>query len=95
MLQVQLQQIYLSLWMCVFVYDAMWTIVLSLNLSISILEDRGLGRLENFTYDSVEMANVFTEAVALMCHFKEYRLVHSYRNSSRHLNLSHHRDMSL
>ena len=45
-------------------YDAIWTIALALNSSISILEDRGLGRLENFTYDSVEMANVFTEAVA-------------------------------
>jgi len=46
------------------VYDAMWTIALALNSSIPILEDRGLGRLEDFTYDSVEMANVFTEAVA-------------------------------
>ena len=46
------------------IYDAMWTIALALNSSISILEDRGLGRLEDFTYDSVEMANVFTEAVA-------------------------------
>ena len=47
-----------------YIYDAMWTIALALNSSISILEDRGLGRLEDFTYDSVEMANVFTEAVA-------------------------------
>ena len=47
-----------------FVYDAMWTIAPALNSSISILEDRGLGRLEDFTYDSIEMANVFTEAVA-------------------------------
>ena len=47
-----------------YVYDAIWTIALALNSSISILEDRGLGRLENFTYDSVEMANVFTEAVS-------------------------------
>ena len=47
-----------------YVYDAMWTVALALNSSISILEERGLGRLENFTYDSVEMANVFTEAVA-------------------------------
>jgi len=47
-----------------YVYDAIWTIVLALNSSISILEDRGLGKLEDFTYDSVEMANVFTEAVA-------------------------------
>ena len=47
-----------------YVYDAMWTIALALNSSISILEDRGLGRLEDFTYDSVEMADVFTEAVA-------------------------------
>ena len=47
-----------------YVYDAVWTIALALNSSISILEDRQLGRLEDFTYDSVEMANVFTEAVA-------------------------------
>ena len=47
-----------------YVYDAVWTIALALNSSISILEDRGLGRLEDFTYDSVEMADVFTEAVA-------------------------------
>jgi len=47
-----------------YIYDAMWTIALALNSSISILEDKGLGRLEDFTYDSVEMANVFTEAVA-------------------------------
>ena len=47
-----------------YLYDAMWTIALALNSSISILEERGLGRLEDFTYDSVEMADVFTEAVA-------------------------------
>ena len=47
-----------------YTYDAVWTIALALNSSISILEERGLGRLENFTYDSVEMADVFTEAVA-------------------------------
>ena len=46
-----------------YVYDAMWTIALALNSSISILEERGLGRLEDFTYDSVEMANIFTEAI--------------------------------
>ena len=46
-----------------YVYDAMWTIALALNSSISILEERGLGRLEDFTYDSVEMADVFTEAI--------------------------------
>ena len=45
-----------------YVYDAMWTIALALNSSISILEERGLGRLEDFTYDSVEIADVFTEA---------------------------------
>ena len=45
------------------VYDAMWTIVQVLNSSISILEERGLGRLEDFTYNSVEMADVFTEAI--------------------------------
>ena len=42
----------------------MWTIALALNSSISILEERGLGRLEDFTYESVEMADVFTEAIA-------------------------------
>ena len=47
-----------------YVYDAMWTIALALNSSISILEEKGLGRLEDFTYDSIEMADVFTEAVA-------------------------------
>ena len=47
-----------------YVYDAVWTIALALNSSISILEERGLGRLEDFTYDSVEMADVFTEPVA-------------------------------
>ena len=47
-----------------YVYDAVWTIALALNSSISILEERGLGRLEDFTYDSVEMADIFTEAVA-------------------------------
>ena len=45
------------------VYDAVWTIALVLNSSIPILEERGLGRLEDFTYDSVEMADVFTEAI--------------------------------
>jgi len=49
-----------------YIYDAMWTIALALNSSILILEDRGLGTLEDFTYDSVEMANVFTEAVATL-----------------------------
>ena len=46
-----------------YVYDAVWTIALALNSSISILEERGLGRLKDFTYESVEMANVITEAV--------------------------------
>ncbi|XP_065892670.1 gamma-aminobutyric acid type B receptor subunit 2-like isoform X2 [Dysidea avara] len=47
-----------------FVYDAIWTIALALNSSISVLAERGLGQLEDFTYSSVEMADVFTEAVA-------------------------------
>ena len=47
-----------------YLYDAVWTIALALNSSISILEERGLGKLEDFTYDSVEMADVLTEAVA-------------------------------
>ena len=46
------------------VYDAVWTIALALNSSISILEERGLGRLEDFTYESVEMADVISEAIA-------------------------------
>ena len=46
-----------------YVYDAVWAIALALNSSISMLEERGLGRLEDFTYDSVEMADVFTDAV--------------------------------
>ena len=47
-----------------YVYDAVWTIALALNSSISILEERGLGRLEDFTYNSVEMADVFSEEIA-------------------------------
>ena len=43
-------------------YDAVWTIALALNSSISILGENK--SLENFTYESVEMADVFTEAVA-------------------------------
>ena len=46
-----------------FVYDAIWTIALALNFSIQILAERGLGRLEDFTYNSVEMADVLTEVV--------------------------------
>ena len=46
-----------------YVYDAAWTIALALNSSISILEERGLGRLEDFTYENVEIADVFTQAV--------------------------------
>ena len=47
-------------------YDAVWTIALALNSSMSILEERGLGRLEDFTYgpDSLEMADVLTETIA-------------------------------
>ena len=47
-----------------YVYDAVWTIALALNSSISILEERGLGRLEDFTYESVEISDVITEAIA-------------------------------
>ena len=46
-----------------YVYDAVWTIALALNSSISILEERGLGKLEDFNYESIEIADVFTEAV--------------------------------
>ena len=49
-----------------YVYDAVWTIALALNSSISTLEERGLGRLEDFTYgsNSLDMADVLTEAIA-------------------------------
>ena len=47
-----------------YVYDAVWTIVLALNSSMSMLEERNLGRLEDFTYESSEMADVFTDAIA-------------------------------
>ena len=46
-----------------YVYDAVWTIALALNSSISILEERGLGRLEDFTYESVKISDTFTEAI--------------------------------
>lgn len=46
-----------------YVYDALWTVVLALNSSISLLNDRGLGKLENFTYDSSDMADIFVEAI--------------------------------
>ena len=45
-------------------YDAMWTIALALNSSISMLKEKGLGKLEDFTYESTEMADVFTDAIA-------------------------------
>ena len=47
-----------------YVYDAVWTIALALNSSISILEERGLGRLEDFTYESVDISDIFSEAIA-------------------------------
>lgn len=47
-----------------YVYDAAWTIALALNSSVSILEEKGLGRLKDFTYDSVKMADMFTKAIA-------------------------------
>ena len=47
-----------------YVYDAVWTIALALNSSVLILKERGLGRLEDFTYESVEISDVFTEAIA-------------------------------
>ena len=47
-----------------YVYDAVWTIALALNSSISILEERELGGLEYFTYELVEMADVFSIAIA-------------------------------
>ena len=75
-----------------YVYDAMWTIALTLNSSISILEDRGLGRLEDFTYDSVEMANVFTEAVTNVSF--EGITVSENIDSNCLLNFFHYRDMS-
>ena len=47
-----------------FVYDAVWTIALAMNSSISTLEEKSLGKIEDFTYDSAEIADVFTEAIA-------------------------------
>ena len=47
-----------------YLYDAVWTIALALNKSILILEEKELGRLEDFTYESVKMANVFKEAIS-------------------------------
>ena len=46
-----------------YVYDAAWTIALALNSSTSILEERGLGRLEDFTYESTKISDTFTEAI--------------------------------
>ena len=44
-----------------FVYDAMWTIALALNSSISTLAKRGLERLEDFTYSSKHIKQPLTE----------------------------------
>ena len=45
-------------------YDAVWTIALALNASISALEENGLGRLEEYHSERTEMSDVLTAAVA-------------------------------
>ena len=47
-----------------YVYDTTWTIALALNASISTLEERGLGRLEEYHSEWTEMSDVLTASVA-------------------------------
>ena len=47
-----------------YIYDAVWTIALALNASISILEKKGLGRLEEYHSEWTEMSDVLTASVA-------------------------------
>jgi len=47
-----------------YIYDAVWTIALALNSSISTLEEKGLGRLEEYHYEWTEMSDVLTASVA-------------------------------
>jgi len=46
-----------------YVYDAVWTIALALNASISTLEEKGLGRLEEYHSEWTEMSDVLTASV--------------------------------
>jgi len=46
-----------------YVYDTAWTIALALNASISILEEKSLGRLEEYHYEWTEMSDVLTASV--------------------------------
>jgi len=47
-----------------YVYDTAWTIALALNASISTLEEKGLGRLEEYHSEWTEMSDVITASVA-------------------------------
>ena len=52
-----------------FGYDAAWTIALTLNASIAVLEtkifaDNGTRSLEDYTYDDKEMTKVFFDEMA-------------------------------
>ena len=47
-----------------YVYDTAWTIALALNASISTLEEKGLGRLEEYNPEWTEMSDVLTASVA-------------------------------
>ena len=47
-----------------YVYDAAWTIALALNASISVLEEKGIGRLEEYQTEWTEMSDVLTQSVA-------------------------------
>ena len=47
-----------------YVYDTAWTIALALNASISTLEEKGLGRLEEYHSEWTEMSDVLTASAA-------------------------------
>jgi len=47
-----------------YVYDAAWTVALALNASISALEEKSLGRLEEYHSEWTEMSEVLTKSVA-------------------------------
>ena len=49
-----------------YVYDTAWTIALALNASISTLEEKGLGRLEEYHSEWTEMSDVLTASVAIV-----------------------------
>jgi len=47
-----------------YVYDTAWTIALALNASISTLEEKSLGKLEEYHSEWTEMSDVLTASVA-------------------------------